>query len=260
MRRLEGKTVLLSGGGSGIGKATALAMAEEGAVVAVTDVDARAAEATATEAGAGAFALRLNVASEPDWESAAAAVVQRCGKLDVLVANAGVSHARPLDEMTLDEWRRVMAVNLDGAFLGVKHAIRAMRQGGGGSIVIVSSISGIKASPGAAAYCTSKSALRMLAKAAALECAQKGDRIRVNTVLPGGVKTAMWRSMDFWGPLAAAHPREEDIWRALGSREDLPLARFAEAAEVAQAILYLASDDAALVTGAELVVGGGGEV
>ena len=176
------------------------------------------------------------------------------------MANAGVSHARPLDEMTLDEWRRVMAVNLDGAFLGIKHAIRAMRSSGAGSIVIVSSISGIKASPGAAAYCTSKSALRMLAKAAALECAQKGDRIRVNTVLPGGVKTAMWKTMEFWGALAAGHSREEDVWRAVGSREDLPLARFAEAVEVARAIIYLASDEAALVTGAELIVGGGGEV
>jgi NAD(P)-dependent dehydrogenase (short-subunit alcohol dehydrogenase family) len=145
-----------------------------------------------------------------------------------------------------------MAVNLDGVFLGTKYGVRAMRQSGGGSIINVSSASGLKAAPTASAYSASKAAVRMLSKAIALECA--ADNIRVNTVLPGGVMTPMWEGMDFWQDLMAEHGTEA-AWAALASND--PLKRMARPEEIAAAILYLASDEAAFVTGSDLVIDGG---
>jgi len=155
--------------------------------------------------------------------------------------------------MELGDWQRVLAINLDGVFLGTKHAVRALRRAGGGSIVLVSSASGIKASAGASAYAASKAAVRQFARTVALECGAEG--IRINTVLPGGVRTPMWRSMGFWQDLLREHGTEEKVWAALGA--GTPLKRFAEPEEIAQAILYLASDAAKFVTGAELVIDGG---
>jgi 3(or 17)beta-hydroxysteroid dehydrogenase len=258
--RLRGKSVLIAGAGSGIGEATAHRFAAEGARVAVTDVDgARAADVAARirEAGGGAAAEAtgrvLDVRSGEQWEAAVADVVARWGRLDVLVASAGISHARPVWEMSLEEWRDVHAVNLDGAFLGVRHAVRAMRaQGGGGSIVLVGSASGLRPSAGAAAYCSSKAGLRMLARAAALECA--GDGVRVNTVVPGGVRTPLWEGMPFFQELRREHG-DAGAWDAIAA--GTPLGRFADPAEVAASILFLASDEAGYITGTDLVVDGG---
>ena len=259
--RLAGKIVLITGAASGIGRETARVLAREGASVAVTDLDAAGAEQTAkaiVAEGGRALWRVLDVTSEADWEAGVAWVVEKWGHPNVLVANAGISFAKPVAEMTLEEWRRVMAVNLDGVFLGTKHILHAMRKGSGGSIVIVSSASGIKASPGASAYCASKAALRLFAKAVALECRENGDNIRVNTVHPAGVLTPMWESMDFWKDLVAQHGNEEGAWKALGALpEGSPLKRFATPAEIAQAILFLASDESSFVTGSELVVDGG---
>ena len=255
--RLQGKRALITGAGSGIGRATAERFAEEGARVAVTDLDVDRAEAvsgTIREHGGDAVAGQLDVPVEAEWEAAVALVVERWGGLDVLVANAGVSFAKPVWEMSLEEWRQVHAVNLDGAFLGTKHAVRAMRQRGeGGSIVIVSSASSVKASGGASAYCSSKAGARMLAKAAARECA--ADGIRVNVVLPAGVETPMWREMPFFAELVRTHGGEAGAWQALTG--DTPLGRFAQPGEVASAIVYLASAEASYVTGAELSIDGG---
>jgi 3(or 17)beta-hydroxysteroid dehydrogenase len=256
--RAAGKVALVTGGASGIGRATALLLAREGASVLVTDVDeagAQDAAETIVQAGGKAAWRRLDVTSEADWEAAVDHATQTWGQLNVMVASAGVTFARPVTEMTLDEWRRVMSINLDGVFLGAKHAVRAMRSGQGGSIVIVSSASGIKASPGASAYAASKAALRLFAKSVALECAQAGDNIRVNTVHPAGVATPMWQGMDGWADLLAQHGSEAEVWRALAQRT--PLKRFAEPDEIAQAILYLASDESSYVTGTELLVDGG---
>jgi NAD(P)-dependent dehydrogenase (short-subunit alcohol dehydrogenase family) len=173
--------------------------------------------------------------------------------LHVLVASAGISFARPLIETSLEEWRKVLSVNLDGVFLGLKHGIPAIAKSGGGSIVVVSSASGIKAAAGAGAYAASKAALRLLAKTAALECAKSG--IRVNTILPGGVETPMWRTMPFFRDLIAQLGSEEAAFHALGAAA--PLGRIAKAEEIADAILYLASDESRFVTGAELVIDGG---
>jgi 3(or 17)beta-hydroxysteroid dehydrogenase len=254
---VEGKVVLVTGAASGIGQAVARLCLAEGAQVLVTDVQQAAIdqsmEAIRPPNGGEAVGLVLDVTQEPDWEAAMRVAQERFGRLDVLVANAGISVARGVAEMSLEEWRRVMAVNLDGVFLGVKHAVRTMRIGGqGGSIVIVSSASGIKAAPGASAYAASKAALRLFAKSVALEVAP--DHIRVNTVHPAGVITPMWTQAPFWADMVAAHG-EAGAWEQLAA--STPLKRFAAPEEVARTILFLASDDASYVTGAEMLVDGG---
>lgn len=255
--RLAAKNALITGAASGIGRATALVFAREGARVAVTDISGSEAEAVAArirDDDGSARAQVLDVRIEADWERAIADVGRRWGGLDILVANAGISLRRPVADMTLDEWRDVHAVNLEGVFLGTKHSVRAMREGErGGCIVIVSSVSGLKASPGASAYCSSKAGLRLFAKTVALECA--GDGIRVNTVHPGGVKTPIWREMDFFQDLVRKHGGEEEAWQALEG--EVPLGRFATPQEIAAGIAYLSSDEASYVTGSELVIDGG---
>lgn len=256
--RFSERVALISGGASGIGRATARLFREEGAFVAVADVDQPNAEGVArgiVSGGGRAIALELDVAVERDWEAGVATLLETAGRLDVFVACAGIAHAKPVTEMSLDEWRRVHAVNLDGVFLGTKHTIPAMRETGGGSIVIVSSVSGIKASAGASAYCSSKAALRLLARTVALECAANGDSIRVNTVFPGAVRTPMWQGTPYWEQLRAEHESDDDAWKALGA--EAALRRVAEPDEIAQVILFLASSAASYMTGAEIVVDGG---
>lgn len=255
--RLADKCALITGAASGIGRAAAILFAREGAHVAVSDLDEAAAQDVADEikeAGGVASPHGLDVREEALWERVIGTVVEDWGGLDILVANAGISFAKSVTDMTLEEWRRVHAVNLDGVFLGTKHAIIAMREAGrGGSIVIVSSASGLKASAGASAYVSSKAAARMFAKTVALECATDG--IRVNSVHPAGVKTPMWESMGFFQDLKAAHGGEAGAWDELA--RSTPLGRFATAEEVAAGILYLSSDESSYVTGTELVIDGG---
>lgn len=256
--RVAGKAALVSGAASGIGKATSVLLAREGARVVVSDLDEAGARVVATQiaqAGGEAVGVCLDVTNEAHWEATVQLALQRWGRLDILAACAGVSFAQPIQETSLEEWRRVMAVNLDGVFLGAREAARAMKAGSGGSIVFVSSASGIRAASGASAYCASKAAVRWLAKALALELAAGAPKIRVNTVLPGGVKTPMWKSMDFWSDLLARHGSEEKVWEFLG--QSSPMKRLAEPEEIAEAIVYLASNDAAFVTGAEIVLDGG---
>jgi NAD(P)-dependent dehydrogenase (short-subunit alcohol dehydrogenase family) len=249
---------LVTGAASGIGRATALLLAQEGARVMATDIDQTGIQRTVDailQAGGSALGQVLDVTAEADWDAAISRTIDAWGELSILVASAGMTFARSLVDMTLSEWRRVMAVNLDGVFLGTKQAVRAMRRGRGGSIVILSSASGLKAAPGASAYAASKAALRLFAKSVALECAQAGDGIRVNTVHPAGVATPMWHGTELWDTLLRQHGSEEAVWRALAA--GTPLKRFARPEEIAQAILYLASDEAAYVTGTELVIDGG---
>jgi NAD(P)-dependent dehydrogenase (short-subunit alcohol dehydrogenase family) len=253
--RVAGKVAVVTGAASGIGRATALLLAQEGASVAVTDLDLNGAEQTGREIEASIGTSRpyqLDVTSEEGWQAAIAWVLQIWGRLDILVNNAGISFAKPVTEMTLSEWHRLMAINLDGVFLGTQQGLARMKGGNGGSIVNISSASGLKGAAGASAYATSKAAVRMFSRIAALEGAP--DNIRVNTVLPGGVMSPLWQSEGWWQEMANTMG-EEATWQALA--ENIPLKRFADPEEIAFAVLYLASDESRFVTGSELVIDGG---
>jgi 3(or 17)beta-hydroxysteroid dehydrogenase len=253
---LAGKVALVSGAASGIGRASSLALARAGARVAVTDVDPAGEKVAAEIASAGGTAAcwRLDVTDEAAWIATVADVVARWGRLDVLVCSAGIALATPVAETRLEDWRRVLAVNLDGVFLGTKHAVGAMRRlGNGGAIVHVSSASGLVGSPGASAYCASKGGVRLFSKAVALECAKDG--IRVNSVHPGGVRTPIWERADWWPGLVARSGGVEEAYRTLASTT--PLGRLAEPEEIADLIVFLASDGSRFMTGSEVAIDGG---
>ena len=241
--RVANKVALVTGAASGIGRATAFLLAHEGAAVVVTDIAAEAGKRVAEEIGRNGgkvLFIPLDVTDEAAWQKGIEQVLHVFARLDVAVNNAGLAVSQPVTEMTISEWRRVLQVNLDGVFLGTKYAIRAMQSGTGGSVINVASASGIKASAGASAYCASKAAVRMFSKTVALECAAAGSRIRVNVVSPGGVKTPIWETMDFWPGLVAQHEGQEAAWKALaGSSAE----GFFSPEEIAQAILFLASEE-----------------
>jgi NAD(P)-dependent dehydrogenase (short-subunit alcohol dehydrogenase family) len=173
----------------------------------------------------------------------------------VLVNNAGLSFAKSVAEMTLDEWRRVLSVNLDSVFLGTKHAIRAMRSGKGGSIINVASVSGINAYAEAGAYGASKAAIRLFSRVAAIECANARTGIRVNVVSPSGVKTPIWETMPFFQQLIAQHGGTEQAFAALAGSAGSQ--QFFTPEEVARTIVYLASDETAHLNGVEIIMAQG---
>ena len=249
--RVAGKVALVTGAASGLGAASARRLAQEGAKVMLTDVSADAGRAVAdqiADAGGEAAFDTHDVTDPNEWESVVGAAVERFGRLDILVNNAGVSGGlQDLMSLKLDAWRGLMAVNLDGVFLGLRYAGPAIAKGGGGSIVNISSILGKVGMAGAAAYCASKGGVALLTKAAALEWAPLG--IRVNSVHPGFIDTPMVS-----GALQAAENANE-MRDMIISRH--ALARFGVPREIADAVLFLASDESSFMTGAELVVDGG---
>ena len=259
---LVGKVALVSGAARGIGAEIAIALAAMGAMVMVTDVadeGGRATVAAIVAAGGVAECMRHDVTVEGEWEAAVAAAVSRLGGLDVLVNNAGIETAALTSQCTVEAFRRTMDVNVTGVFLGIKHAIRAMQPGGpcgrGGSIINLSSAAGMTGQTAHAAYCASKGAVRLLTKATAVECAQLGTGIRVNSIHPAIVETDMGRSfMKDFVDLGLA-PDMATIEKSFLSMH--PMGRFGEPRDVAGAVLYLASDMASWVTGAELSVDGG---
>jgi 3(or 17)beta-hydroxysteroid dehydrogenase len=239
---VQGKVALVTGAASGIGRAVAARLADVDFRVVATDVDAAGQEVV--DVIAGAVFIEHDVTEEAAWERAIQAALDAYGRLDVLVNNAGIVRAQAVTETTLADWRALMAVNLDGVFLGTKHGVRAMRRhGDGGSIVNVSSTSGLMGAPFSSVYCASKGAVRLFTKAVALECA--AEAIRVNSVHPGPVRTPLWRQVGI-GP-------EDEAAVAATS----PLGRMAEPEEVADAIVYLTSDASRYITGSELVIDGG---
>lgn len=255
-RSRKGMVALVTGAASGIGAATARLLAEKGLSIMCADIRAAAAAATAKairRAGGAAVGCGLDVSSEDSWSRATKKCVRELGRLDVLVNSAGVASATPTAETSLDEWRRVIAVNLDGVFLGTKHALRLMLEQGGGAIVNISSASGLRAIPGAAAYSASKAAVIMFTKSVAKEVAARG--VRVNAVSPAGVKTPLWEQAPFFSQLVAKTGSEEAAYAALSS--DTPLGRFAEPEEVAAAVWYLVNGASDFVTGENLVIDGG---
>jgi NAD(P)-dependent dehydrogenase (short-subunit alcohol dehydrogenase family) len=231
--------------------------------VLVTDIlesEGRATAAALEKEGIKAAFLRHDVTDEAQWQAAVKEAESRFGGLDVLVNNAGIAIQSPITEMPLEDWRQLMAVNLDGVFLGLKHGIPALRRRagkwpGGGSVINLSSILGLVGFPNAAAYAASKGGVRLLTKAAALECAQAGDRVRVNSVHPAFTRSDMV-STAFDNMVA------QGLAKSAGEAEALigmghPIGRIAEPSEMAGAVVYLASCASSFVTGTELVVDGG---
>lgn len=249
MGRLDGKTCVVTGAARGIGFAIARAFHREGATILLTDKDGEALARSARELGCSS--MLLDVRREEDWEE----LEKRVPACDVLVNNAGVTGfeegAIPHDpeHATLAAWRAVHAVNLDGTFLGCRYAIRAMKALGTGSIINISSRSGLVGIPAAAAYASSKAAVRNHSKSVALYCAEQGWTIRCNSIHPAAILTPMWEPM-----LGSGRDREE---RMAALVADTPLRRFGEADEVAAVAVMLASDEAAYITGAEINIDGG---
>jgi NAD(P)-dependent dehydrogenase (short-subunit alcohol dehydrogenase family) len=251
MGRVQGKVALVTGAGLGLGRATSLLLGKEGAKLVVTDIDDKLAAQTAeaiAAAGGEALPLRHDVSNPDDWPAVMAAVEKKFGRLDVLVNNAGIAIAKTIEDTTLAEWRRTMAVNLDGVFLGCQAGIGLMKKTGG-SIVNLSSIDGIIGEADLAAYCASKGGVRTLTKAVAVHCAEQKYGIRCNSIHPGYIWT----------------PQTENYLRDLGRLEEErakalsrhPIGFLGEPNDIAWMVLYLASDESKFVTGAEMVVDGG---
>jgi len=244
--RLAGKVALITGGASGMGRSEAMIFAQEGAKVTVVDMleaEGRDVVDHITKAGGQARFVRVDVTNESDWQAAVQAAVAAFGKLDILVNNAGISGSGP-DIMSVDVWDKVMDINAKGVFLGMKYAIPAMQQAGGGAIVNISSISGFVGQDRIhMAYNASKGAVRIMTKSAAVQYAKDG--IRVNSVHPGVMP-----------PMRTSQASADPEWRAKMLRV-IPLKREGRVEEVANAVLFLASDDASYITGTELVVDGG---
>jgi len=243
--RLQGKVALVTGGASGMGAAEAKLFAKEGAAVVVADVldaDGKRVVDDITSAKGRARYVHLDVTREPEWQSACAAAVEAFGKLDVLVNNAGISGGIETDIMSTTAWDRLMDVNAKGVFLGMKHAIPAMQRAGGGSIVNISSISGITGQAMVhMGYNASKGAVRVMTKSAAIQHAT--ENIRVNSVHPGVMP-----------PMLTSNRSPDAQARLL---KGVPMKRAGRLEEVAYAVLFLASDEASYITGAELAVDGG---
>jgi 2,5-dichloro-2,5-cyclohexadiene-1,4-diol dehydrogenase 2 len=244
--RLEGKVVLISGGASGIGEAHAHAFAAEGAKVLIGDIQEKMGKDVAdaigiTNSGGQAAFTNLDVSSEASWNDAVKKAVNLYGKLTTLINNAGIGMVGGVTTESQESWDKTIAVNQKGVWYGMKTAIPEMLKAGGGAIVNISSVYGIIGSPGMLSYHASKGAVRLMSKAAALEYATKG--IRINSVHPGIIAT----------PLAKTLPKEfiDDIF------SKTPMGRFGKPVEIANGSLFLCSDEASFITGAELVIDGG---
>ncbi|MEZ5650413.1 MAG: glucose 1-dehydrogenase [Burkholderiaceae bacterium] len=253
--KLRDRMAYVTGAASGNGAAAARALAAQGAAVAVADVQTDAAEAVAADiraVGGRALAISHDVADEGSWREGIERAVEALGPLRILVNNAGVGGSGlDFEDETLDAWRRVQAVNLDGVFLGCREAVRRMKEGPPASIVNISSVFGIVGYAGTHAYCASKGGVRLLTKSLALYCQRQAYPIRVNSIHPGLVKTAMTD-----GPADGSRAQAFEGFRRQ-MIANTPMARIGVPEEIASAVVFLASDDASFMTGSELVVDGG---
>jgi NAD(P)-dependent dehydrogenase (short-subunit alcohol dehydrogenase family) len=255
MPRLQSKVALITGAAQGIGEAIAQAFVAEGAIVWISDINDIAGEALAASLGTRVKYIHLDVREEAHWMKAMQSVLETSGRLDILVNNAGITgfegSVNPHDpeHASLDDWHAVHRTNLDGVFLGCKHGIRAMRRKGGGAIINMSSRSGLVGIPRAAAYASSKAAIRNHTKSVALYCAEEGLNIRCNSIHPAAILTPMWDAM-----LGQGADRAANMAAAVA---DAPIKRFGEPQEVAAIAVLLASDEAAYITGSEFNIDGG---
>ncbi|MES2212558.1 MAG: SDR family oxidoreductase [Pseudomonadota bacterium] len=254
MGRLQGKIALVTGAAQGIGAEIARLMVQEGATVWVTDVQDKLGQELAKSLGPSARYVHLAVEDEVQWQAIAQKIQQNHHRLDILVNNAGViglsdNEKHDPEYASLSGWRHVHTINLDGVFLGCKTAIGLMKKQGG-SIVNISSRSGMVGVPGACAYASSKAAVRNHTKSVALYCAQNGYNIRCNAVMPGAILTPLWAPM-----LGETPEQQEAVLNHIAA--DIPLKRMGQPIDVAYAVVYLASEESGYVTGAELNIDGG---
>jgi len=252
MDRVKGKVAIITGAATGIGRAAAQLLAQEGAkVVVTTDKNITGAEETIASiksAGGEAIFIQQDITKESDWEKVIDKTLETYGRLDVLVNNAGIMVAKEIEKMSLEEWRRVMKINLDGVFLGTKHGILAMKKSGGGSIINMSSVLAMVGNyDHTSAYSASKGGIRSFTRAAAIECSKSGldYNIRVNSVYPGVIET----------PMATPVFTNDEFRKGMESYH--PIGRLGNPMDVAYGILYLASDESSFITGMELVIDGG---
>ena len=249
MGRVDGKIALVTGAASGIGLQASLRLAEEGARVMMTDINVENGKKEAEKLGRNAEFLKLDITLEEDWISVLMETVKRFQSLDILVNSAGMVLIADVEQISLEDWRQVHAVNLDGTFLGCKHGVRVMKEFGAGSIINLSSVSGLIGGFNLAAYNSSKGAVRMLTKSVALHCARSGYGIRCNSIHPTFIETPMLDSM------IQDAPDPEKARQTL--IRQVPLRRIGTTDDVAKMIVYLASDESTFVTGTEMVIDGG---
>lgn len=247
--RLAGKAAFITGAASGLGRAMAIAFAAEGACVAIADIDASRGGAVAKEIGDAAIFLAHDVRSEEQWIANLAETARVFGHLDTLVNNAGVGVRGNVETTSFEQWRWVNAVNLDGPFLGCKHAIPLIAKAGGGAIVNISSVAGLIGARDSAAYCASKGGVRLLTKSVALHCAHRRNGVRCNSIHPVYTDTPMVEQM------VAASKQPEKMRQAL--MDMVPLGRLGTPEELAAMAVYLVADESRFVTGAEFVFDGG---
>ena len=244
MGRVAGKVAIVTGAASGMGKADAQLLAAEGAQVVVTDFNEVDGQAVADDIGDNAVFMRLDVTDEDNWRSVVAATVEQFGRLDILVNNAGMIALGSIVDTELEDWRRVNAVNSDGVFLGCKHAIPAMAQSGGGSIVNMSSVAAVTGQSFVAAYTASKGAVRSLTKNIAMYCKEQKNNVRCNSVHPDGVKTPMVVKVAT-GKDSATQEEIDKLGEVGG---------MCEPEDVANLVLFLASEESRFINGAEMLI------
>jgi NAD(P)-dependent dehydrogenase (short-subunit alcohol dehydrogenase family) len=252
MGKLAGKVALVTGGASGIGRASAIRLAQEGAAIVIGDIQDAMGSSCADEiasAGATAKYLHLDVADEEAWKKSVAQIAQTYGRLDILVNNAGIGIGGQITELSLADWRRQQAVNLDGAFLGIKHCLPLMRAGGGGSIINMSSVTALVGSATFVSYAAAKGGVRALTKSVARQCAALKDGVRVNSIHPGIIDTPIFETLE--GVSGAARDPNALVAAMV------PLGTMGRPDDIAAGVVYLACDDSRYVTGSELVIDGG---
>ena len=247
MSRVAGKVVLVTGAGSGIGRATAKLLADEGATVIVTDINQPGGLETVQQIGGKARFLPHDTAQEADWKRVIDDILAQEGRLDGLVNNAGIAGPSPstFESETVEQWQRMLSINVQGVFLGCKHGVPAIRGSGGGSIVNLSSLAAFLGTPNLSAYGASKGAVRQFTKTVAIDCARKGYKVRCNSVHPGVILTPMGEGI---------MPNDKVKERV---RKSIPIGEFGAPQDIAYGILYLISDESCFVTGSELVIDGG---
>ncbi len=242
MKRVEDKVCIVTGAASGVGREDALLLAGEGARVVLTDLNEEAGRALAAEIGEQALFVRQDIASEADWQQLLKTTLERFGRLDVLVNNAGILAVGSVEDTSLELWQRVQRINSDGYFLGCKYAVAAMKDSGGGSIINMSSIAALGGMPAFCAYSASKGAVAALTRSVAVHCKQQGYRIRCNSIHPDGINTPMVQGMAGIQGIA-----QEELDRD-------PLNRMCAPRDIANLVLFLASDESRFINGAELRV------